>query len=142
MQILVNNLQSQVQFNLSYFRRLAKFVLVHQGVEEGEVSLVFVPPRKMRELNRAYRGENRVTDVLAFILEEKPLLGEVVIAPEVAKNQAQDYGNTCHEEMEVLLIHGLLHLLGYDHQSLENEKKMRREELKILSHFREEKALR
>jgi probable rRNA maturation factor len=119
---------------------LAKFVLEQRGVKEGEVSLVFVSLEKIKELNQAYRGENRVTDVLAFTLEERPLLGEVVIAPEVAKSQAQDYGNTCQEEMEVLLIHGMLHLLGYDHERSEDEKKMRKEELKILSDFREEKA--
>ncbi len=117
MQILINDLQRQVQLDLGYYQRLAEFALEQKGVKTGEVSLVFISPDKMRELNRVYRGEERVTDVLAFTLEEKPLLGEVVIAPEVAKSQAQEYGNTCDEEMEVLLIHGLLHLLGYDHQS-------------------------
>jgi probable rRNA maturation factor len=76
----------------------------------------------MRQLNREYRGRDYATDVLSFgypgeIVEGQPLLGEIVIAPEVAFRQARNWHSGPEREVRKLLIHGLLHLMGYDHEA-------------------------
>jgi probable rRNA maturation factor len=85
------------------------------------VGVVFVGPRAMRTLNQEYRGKDYATDVLSFpyeseIVDGVPFLGEIVIAPAVAERQAHEYRTTLKRETRRLLVHGLLHLLGYDHE--------------------------
>jgi len=86
------------------------------------LSVVFVANRKMRSLNRVYRGKDYVTDVLSFSygkveIEGIPFLGEIVIAPQVAIQQAFDFRVLPERELRKLLLHGILHLLGYDHET-------------------------
>lgn len=76
----------------------------------------------MRLLNCRYRGKDYSTDVLSFIYDEaevdgSPFLGEIVIAPAVAVEHALEYGNSAEDELRKLLVHGTLHLLGYDHET-------------------------
>jgi len=71
----------------------------------------------MRALNRQFRGKDKVTDVLSFPAETRGFLGDVVIAGGVAVKQAQAAGHPVQTEVRVLALHGLLHLLGYDHES-------------------------
>jgi len=107
------------------FERLAAFVLVgEEAPENSELSIAIVEIAEMAELNEQYRGKEGPTDVLSFECddpcplensEEPVLLGDVVIAPEVAEAQAAEYGHTVEEELNLLLVHGVLHLLGYDH---------------------------
>jgi probable rRNA maturation factor len=82
----------------------------------GEVSVALVSDRRMRSLNRTFRGVDGVTDVLSFA-GEPPHLGDVVIATGVAVRQARAAGHPPGTELRVLALHGLLHLLGYDHES-------------------------
>lgn len=103
-----------------------------------KVSVVFVPLKLMQELNLRYRGKNSPTDVLAFPLREKAgparkILGEVVICPEVAKEEAASRGHPVEQELVLLLIHGLLHLLGYEDESESQARLMREKEKKILN---------
>jgi probable rRNA maturation factor len=90
---------------------------------EAELSVLFVGDRAMRTLNRQYRGKDRITDVLSFALQEgrfskvQPnMLGDIVISVPTAGRQAVDAGLTLQQELERLLVHGLLHLVGYDHE--------------------------
>ena len=69
----------------------------------------------MRALNRQFRGKDRVTDVLSFPADSRGFLGDIVIAAGVSKRQAREAGHSAHTELRVLALHGLLHLLGYDH---------------------------
>lgn len=69
----------------------------------------------IRELNRRYRSIDKPTDVLSFPMDDPLLLGDVVVSVEMARAQARDYGVTCDDEVVRLLVHGTLHLLGYDH---------------------------
>jgi probable rRNA maturation factor len=71
----------------------------------------------MRALNRAFRGKDYATDVLSFPADVRPFLGDVAIATGVARRQAGDAGHSLATELRVLALHGLLHLLGYDHES-------------------------
>jgi len=94
---------------------------------EWEYSLAFVGEQKIRSLNRIFRGKDRVTDVLSFEESkdefisgpaERKNLGEIIICISRAKNQARKYGWTLNREISRLLVHGLSHLLGYDHENV------------------------
>ena len=92
------------------------------GVHASSLAVVFVGPRKMRSLNHRYRGMDYATDVLSFRYRRESqegtnFLGEVVIAPEVARAQALRWGRAPERELRKLLLHGILHLLGYDHET-------------------------
>jgi probable rRNA maturation factor len=81
----------------------------------GGVTVAIVPDARVRALNRQYRRKDAPTDVLSFPSDERGYLGDVVIAAGVARRQAQDAGHSIQTELRVLALHGLLHLLGYDH---------------------------
>ncbi|RGS72971.1 rRNA maturation RNase YbeY [Mitsuokella sp. AF21-1AC] len=96
------------------------------GVENGEVSITLTNNAYIHELNREYRGIDRPTDVLSFALNESEepevkggvdlnVLGDLVISVERAEEQAAEYGHSVKREMAFLTVHGMLHLLGYDH---------------------------
>ena len=101
----------------------------------GELSLLLVSDGEMRRLNRRWRGRDRPTDVLAFAQAEGPggapdgMLGDVVISVDTARRQAAERGETLGREAERLLVHGVLHLLGYDHErSTAEARRMQRRE--------------
>jgi probable rRNA maturation factor len=94
-----------------------------EGLPDAEVSVLLIGDRAMRTLNRQYRGKDRTTDVLSFPLREGKfyrvqhhLLGDIVISVPAAARQAQAAGEALHDEIDRLLVHGFLHLLGYDHE--------------------------
>lgn len=97
------------------------------------VSVAFVSEPEMRKLNRAWRGKDRVTDVLSFELEEGEVLGEVLISYEQAARQAKTMKHFIRDEIIFLLVHGVLHLFGYDHDRPMNAKKMFPLQTKILT---------
>ena len=82
----------------------------------GGMTIAIVPDGRMQELNRRYRRKNTATDVLSFPSGERGYLGDVVIAAGVARRQARRAGHSLQTELRVLSLHGLLHLLGYDHE--------------------------
>jgi probable rRNA maturation factor len=89
-----------------------------------QVSIAFVTPEQMRKFNWAYRHKNRVTDVLAFPFTGEPLAGEVLICLAQARKQAKEHGHGVQTEVVILLVHGLLHIFGYDHETTVDAKKM------------------
>jgi probable rRNA maturation factor len=108
-----------------------------EDLTEGEVSVTFVTNEEIQELNRTYRDKDQPTDVLSFPMyeaeevdievsdESEPLLlGDVVISVPRAKVQAEQFGHSFQRELGFLLVHGFLHLIGYDHQNEEAEKDM------------------
>jgi probable rRNA maturation factor len=82
----------------------------------GEVTIAIVPDARVRALNRQFRGTNAPTDVLSFPSDLGGTLGDIVIAAGVARRQAAAVGHPVQDELKVLALHGLLHLLGYDHE--------------------------
>jgi rRNA maturation RNase YbeY len=119
--------------------RSARRLLVALRMPESELSLVLVSDAVMHALNRTWRGKNRPTDVLAFAQREgastppAELLGDVVISVDTARRQADDLGHSLASEGERLLVHGLLHLLGYDHErSAREARRMQRRERALL----------
>ena len=133
----------RVTFNQARLDRLAGAILSDVGAASGELGILFVGDRRMRGLNRRYRGKDRTTDVLAFPMREAPtphlpvatpaMLGDVVIAVPTATRQAKQGHRSLDEELTVLLVHGILHLCGYDHEWNEKEaRRMHRRERRIL----------
>ncbi|HQA50702.1 MAG TPA: rRNA maturation RNase YbeY [Syntrophomonadaceae bacterium] len=111
-----------------------------------EVSIMIVDNEYIQELNFIYRGQNMPTDVLSFAMnelgEEEPdfdfsgevnVLGDIVVSLEKAQEQGQEYGHSLERELGYLVAHGMLHLLGYDHETEEERKLMRDLEEKIMS---------
>lgn len=127
-----------VTFDQARLDRLARAILSSVGEASAELGIMFVGDQRMRSLNRQYRGKDRTTDVLAFAMREAPrsstgLLGDVVIAVPTAACQAKQGQRSLDEELTVLLVHGILHLCGYDHERSEKEaRRMHRREQMIL----------
>lgn len=123
-----------------WIRKTARNILSALACETAELSVVIVSDREMRRLNRAWRGRDRTTDVLAFAQEGPApnLLGDVVISLPTARRQARAAGHPLQTELAILLIHGLLHLLGWDHESGgPRAKAMRRQESRLLRRLQE-----
>jgi probable rRNA maturation factor len=128
---------------------LATAALVAEGVAEGELTLAFVDEADMAELNAEHMGESYATDVLSFPLDapsptdrtgaapvpgtgEPLLLGDVVLCPAVAAAQAADHAGTYDDELALLIVHGVLHVLGHDHDDADDAVAMRARELALL----------
>lgn len=129
---------------LEAFERLALHVLVMESApEEAELSIALVSDEEMARLNEQYRGIAGPTDVLSFgcddpclATEGEPiLLGDVIIAPEVAQRQAAENGVTVEAELNLLLVHGILHLFGYDHDRDEDAAVMQERERVVLDAY-------
>ena len=95
----------------------------------GDLSVAIVSDRRMRALNRQFRGKDKVTDVLSFPSDARGFMGDIVIAAGVSKRQAREAGHSAQTELRVLALHGLLHLLGYDHEA--DEGRMARAEARL-----------
>ena len=102
---------------------------VAPGRARGGVTVAVVSDRRIRELNRQYRGKDSATDVLSFPADEPGQLGDIVLAHGVARRQAKSARHSLSSEFRVLALHGLLHLLGYDHERDNGE--MRRLEQRL-----------
>lgn len=125
--------------------RLATFVMADQQVPEAmEVSLLFVDRESISELNAHHMDADGPTDVLAFPMDlpgetragEPSILGDVVMCPEIAAEQAPRHGATPAAEMELLVVHGLLHLLGHDHAEADDRRRMFALTDRLLADFR------
>lgn len=110
---------------------LARKVLIEEGHPEN-VNIVMCSDQMVRELNHQYRKLDKVTDVLSFEWHEDYLLGEIYIAHDQVKRQAPKFGNTFYMELKRMIVHGLLHLSGYDHHTVPERVVMRRREREIL----------
>lgn len=96
-------------------KKTAETVLKGLGYSDCELSVLLTGNDEIRELNRDYRNMDRPTDVLSFPMDDKYLLGDIAISVEKAEKQAREFKVTKDEEIGRLLVHGILHLIGYDH---------------------------
>ena len=143
--ILRSRLRSR-RLHLSRLHSLAERILRAAGTARAELSLLLVGDRSMRRMNRLYRRKDRTTDVLAFPMRKifsrvtrhaspvmSKLLGDVVISLPQAERQAKRAGHALERELAVLVTHGTLHLLGYDHErSAREARRMSRREMSVL----------
>lgn len=98
----------------------------------GDISFLFTGNDYIRELNRKHRSVDRVTDVLSFPMNDEEILGDVVISLEKTEEQAAAYGQSFERELARLIIHGLLHLIGYDDSGKQQKKRMEERQEQIL----------
>lgn len=112
------------------------------SIEEAIFNVIIVDDEKIHEINREYRNVDRPTDVISFALEddktmtsEVRILGDIYVSIDTARRQAYEYYNTEKEELRFLIIHGLLHLLGYDHMNESDEKEMMSLEEEVLCDY-------
>jgi probable rRNA maturation factor len=161
--IFVSDEQSAVALDLPRWVKLAQLTLSEERIpDDAEVSLIFVDEHSIADLNRRFLDGPGATDVLAFPidddlvpggrrpdtggrgpgspaeLEDPPIvLGDVVICPTVAARQATEHGATADDELALLVVHGILHLLNYDHAEEREAQDMQRRERELLERFRQ-----
>ena len=158
-EVFVADEQRSVEVDVARWRALGEAVLTAEGVRGNvELSVLFVEPDDIAALNEQFLGESRPTDVLAFPIDavdvdvmssptsgrsgpDRPppdpgdqplLLGDVVVCPAVARQQAAEHAGTVDDEMALLVVHGILHVLGYDHDQPDETATMRGRELALL----------
>jgi len=144
MQVWVLNRQRKFPLDRDRMARVAGFVLEALGQTGTELSIVFVSDRKITQLNRMYLSRNHPTDVMAFSQREGEggtmhphVLGDVIISTETAAAQARERGTSLEEELDLLLVHGILHLLGYEHTLGKNEaQRMTRRQKRLCQEIR------
>ena len=123
--------------------KIIQFACKHLNIKNPLLNIVIVDNKKIQEINRDYRNKDAVTDVISFAFEEYQdveyedirFLGEIYISYERCVSQAEDYGHSVKREFCYLAVHGLLHLLGYDHMTDEDKKEMRTLEEEILNEY-------
>jgi len=163
MAVFVSDEQTAVALDLPRCARLVRLALAEERVpDDAEVSLIFVDEASITDLNRRFLDGPAATDVLAFPIDEDALpggrrpdvggrgpgsppepedppviLGDVVICPTVAARQAPEHDTSFDDELALLVVHGILHLLNYDHAEEREAETMRRRERELLERFRE-----
>ena len=141
--VLIENTQNQKAPFRGYktvVRRVVDKVLEEEGFEgAAEVSVTLVSTEEIRELNQSWRGVDRPTDVLSFPLDEEDAfcgkvtcLGDVIVCPAVIDRQSKEFGTTYRQEFCLMVIHSVLHLLGWDHMEENEKKEMFEKQEKIL----------
>ena len=140
---IINEFKEEVKCD--YLPKVIDKCLEIEHVENAVFTIIFIDDEKMHELNKTYRGIDRTTDVLSFAYEDNEtmkcdirMLGEIFVSIPKMKEQAKDYGHSETRELSFLVVHGILHLLGYDHTLGEKEEKemFSRQEL-VLNEFEE-----
>lgn len=140
---IFNETLEQLDLEIKELKELLNKVCIDEDLGDGEFNVILVNKDKIQELNREYRGIDRVTDVISFALEDDDtfnledyrMLGDIYICIEKAKEQSKEYGHSFKRELSFLTIHGLLHLLGYDHMNEEDEKIMFARQEEVLSRY-------
>ena len=149
--INLENDQQKLELSAQVLERLQEglqaVARLNELPEESEVDVTIVDDEEIHALNREYRGMDKPTDVLSFALDEdcedeaepeliggpeEHLFGDIIISAETALRQAEEYGHGLEREMTYLAVHGMFHLLGYDHMTEEDKAEMRAKEEEAL----------
>jgi len=139
MDVFVAN-EQEIQVNEARSAALVRHTLTSEDLEDNsELSVLFVTADHIRRLNKRFAGNDYATDVLAFPMmdedEDTFLLGDVIVCPSIAEENAHKLGHGVGKELDALLVHGTLHLLGYDHQGVEDKARMDKRIDEVLSSF-------
>lgn len=145
-QIGIFNETGETIQELGTVKELLEYAVSYEKLENIIFNIIIIDNQKIHEINLQYRGIDRPTDVISFALEDYDdgvsliegmprTLGDIYISIEKAKEQAEEYGHSLKRELSFLAVHGLLHLLGYDHMNPEDEKIMFERQELILNGF-------
>jgi len=141
MEIYLNNNQSKTELNLEYWENFVSQILELLKLDDdNEISITFTNNEEIHKLNKEYRRVNSPTDVLSFPFNNElklpiHILGDIIISIEKAEEQAKEFGHSIDREIAFLIVHGILHLLGYDHKKPEQEEKMISKQKELLKDF-------
>jgi len=135
--------ETEEKIDTKEIKNLLDYALKYKDLENVEFNIIFVDSETIRNINKEYRNIDRETDVISFALEDNEdikfefgrLLGDIYISIPRMKQQAKEYGHSEKRELSFLIIHGLLHLLGYDHMTKEEEEIMFKEQELILDGY-------
>ena len=135
--------ETNEQVDLEEEKKIIEYALKYKKLENIVFNVIFVDNQTIRQINKEYRGIDKETDVISFALEDNEeitfefgrLLGDIYISVPKMQSQAKEYGHSETREMAFLTIHGLLHLLGYDHMTKEDEEIMFKEQEMILNGY-------
>ena len=137
--IKIKNLQKKIKINRQSLKKLANRALKFQGIDGRELSILLVDDRAITDLNKRYLKKNSPTDVLAFRMAEgkfayihPEILGDVVISLETAANRAGQFSTSSEQEAGLYLVHGILHLLGFEDKTASGKRKMKKIQKEIL----------
>jgi probable rRNA maturation factor len=125
--------RTDFEFNINSLQEIYKYLT------NKDIELILTTNEEIQELNKTFRNKNTPTDVLSFPLVDMPILGSIVISIDKAKEGAEKFNHSIEDEIKLLFIHGLLHLLGYDHEIDNGEMRMKEEE--IINKFNLPKSL-
>ena len=128
---IINNTSKEIE-EIKKLEEYINFVVDSLDIKSAIFNIIFVSNDEIHEINKTYRNTDRITDVISFALEDNEeeafksyrLLGDIYIAIDVAYDQALEYNHSREREVCFLATHGILHLLGYDHMTIEEEKEM------------------
>lgn len=138
-----NTYKEEVEYS-TLVQEIVEFVLKKEKIENPILNIIFTDNKKIHEINKEYRNIDRETDVISFALEDEDtlvnaseyrVLGDIYISVDKAKSQALEYGHSLKREICFLAVHGVYHLLGYDHQNKEEEKVMFQKQEEALDEF-------
>ncbi len=139
---IFNETDCDLEEEIDKLHEFITFVLKEEKLENVEFNIIFIDNPRIHEINLTYRGVDRPTDVISFALEDNKtidlgvrLLGDIYISIDKAKEQATSFGHSLRREISFLAVHGLLHLLGYDHMTEEEEKVMFAKQEELLQKF-------
>lgn len=139
---LINTTDTEI-LELEKVKELIDYTVKREKLENTIFNVIIVDNKKIHELNKEYRGVDRETDVISFALEDYHdvdcairMLGDIYISYEKALSQSIEYGHSYLRELSFLTIHGLLHLLGYDHMTKQDEEIMFKKQEVILDEFK------
>lgn len=139
---IINNTSTNIS-EINELNEFVNYAIKFMNLENVMFNIVVVNDDEMHKINKEYRGIDRTTDVISFALEDDKtfikteirILGDIYISLDKAKEQAMSYGHSLKREISFLTIHGILHLLGYDHMNEKEEKEMFRLQELILDEF-------
>ena len=139
---IFNETDCDLEEEIDKLHEFITFVLKEEKLENVEFNIIFIDNPRIHEINLTYRGVDRPTDVISFALEDNKtidlgvrLLGDIYISIDKANEQATSFGHSLRREISFLVVHGLLHLLGYDHMTEEEEKVMFAKQEELLQKF-------
>ncbi len=127
-EVVINDLYGYKSYK--YLNKVINYSLDKLNVENKSVSIILVDEKYIKNINKEYRGKDQITDVISFafldneMIPDESLLGDIYICIPRMKEQAINYGHSEKRELSFLAIHGILHLLGYDHINEKDEKIM------------------
>lgn len=137
MDITIKNLQTKIPVRPTRIKKVIRQTFRHLNISRAELSVVFVTPQRMKILNARHLKHNYATDILTFDYRLSPaheeIQAEIVICPSMAQANAASYKTTVGKEIDLYLVHGILHLLGYDDHSPNEIARMRKKEAELIN---------